>query len=459
MPESTTSPIEGDLILYATSDGAVRLEVVYQDETFWLSQKRMAELFGVDVRTISEHLRNIFATGELAEDPVIRKFRTTAADGKTYETQFYHLDAIIAVGYRVNSRQATQFRIWATQTLREYIIKGFVLDDERLKQGKPFGKDYFDELLERIREIRASERRFYLKITDIYEQCSIDYQKDAEVTQSFFKTVQNKLHWAITGQTAAELIAERASADRPNMGLTTWKKGPAGKIQKSDVTIAKNYLIEKEIKELERIVSMYLDYAENQAARQIPMKMDDWVRRLDDFLRFNEYEILTNASPVPHGPAEGCDPVRRHGGLVFALPQGMGGRGIHRRHRGHRRAEADAGSVGGALRSAGGRGRARAGTRQPTLAGLSGGSGGPAISRLESGNAKPSITLRERVAKPSITLLERVAKALDATVVVRIEPRAAGNVAAAGGEAFVEGRFRCGLRAKCHVGKFCCPHT
>lgn len=267
-----SSPIEGDLILYSTTDGAVRLEVVYQDETFWLSQKRMADLFGVDVRTISEHLQNIFRTGELDEDPVIRKFRITAADGKTYETQFYHLDAIIAVGYRVNSRQATQFRIWATQTLREYIIKGFVLDGERLKQGKPFGKDYFDELLERIREIRASERRFYLKITDIYEQCSIDYQNDAEITQTFFKTVQNKLHWAITGKTAAELIAERASAEKPNMGLTTWKKAPAGKIQRSDVSVAKNYLIEKEIKDLERIVSMYLDYAENQAARHIPMK-------------------------------------------------------------------------------------------------------------------------------------------------------------------------------------------
>ena len=298
------SAIEGDLIFYSTSDGSVRLEVVYQDESFWLSQKRMAELFGVDVRTISEHLQNIFRTGELEEAATIRKFRTTAADGKTYETQFYHLDAIIAVGYRVNSRQATQFRIWATRTLREYIIKGFVLDDERLKQGKPFGKDYFDELLERIREIRASERRFYLKITDIYEQCSIDYQKDAEITHTFFKIVQNKLHWAITGKTAAELIAERASADKPNMGLTTWKKGPAGKIQKSDVSVAKNYLIEKEIKDLERVVSMYLDYAENQAARQIPMKMADWIERLDGFLRFNEYEILTNAGSVSHEVAK-----------------------------------------------------------------------------------------------------------------------------------------------------------
>ena len=301
------SAIEGDLIFYSTSDGTVRLEVVYQDETFWLSQKRMAELFGVTVPTINHHLKEIFESEELARDPTIRTFRTVQQEGRrevARDIEFYHLDAIIAVGYRVNSRQATQFRIWATQTLREYIIKGFVLDDERLKQGKPFGKDYFDELLERIREIRASERRFYLKITDIYEQCSIDYQKDAEITHTFFKTVQNKLHWAITGKTAAELVAERAGADKPNMGLTTWKKGPAGKIQKSDVSIAKNYLIEKEIKDLERVVSMYLDYAENQAARQIPMKMEDWIERLDGFLRFNEYEILTNAGSVSHEVAK-----------------------------------------------------------------------------------------------------------------------------------------------------------
>jgi hypothetical protein len=205
------------------------VEVHFQDETFWLTQKRMAELFGVDVRTISEHLQSIFESGELTQEAVIRKIRTTAADGKSYLTNFYHLDAIIAVGYRVNSRQATQFRIWATQTLREFIIKGFVLDDERLKQGQRFGKDYFDELLERVREIRASERRFYLKITDIYEQCSIDYNRDAEITQTFFATVQNKLHWAITGMTAAEIIKARADAAKPHMGLTTWKNAPEGK--------------------------------------------------------------------------------------------------------------------------------------------------------------------------------------------------------------------------------------
>jgi hypothetical protein len=297
-------PHEGEIIFYTTPEGITRVEVFFQDETFWLSQKHMAELFDVDVRTISEHLRNVFKSGELDEESVIRKNRTTAADGKKYLTNFYNLDAIISVGYRVNSRQATQFRIWATQTLREFIIKGFVLDDDRLKQGSRFGQDYFDELLERIREIRASERRFYLKITDIYEQCSIDYDPKAELTRGFFKTVQNKLHWAITGRTAAELIAERASADKPNMGLTTWKNAPKGKILKSDVTVAKNYLAEPEIEELERIVSMYLDYAENQAARRIPMRMADWVQKLDAFLQFNEYEVLSNAGQVSHEVAK-----------------------------------------------------------------------------------------------------------------------------------------------------------
>jgi hypothetical protein len=297
-------PVESRVLFYTTADGAVKVEVIFQDETFWLSQKRIAELFGVDVRTISEHLRNIFRSGELVEDSVFRKIRITADDGKNYLTNLYNLDAVIAVGYRVNSHQATQFRIWATQTLKEFIIKGFVLDDERLKQGRHFGKDYFDELLERIREIRASERRFYLKITDIYEQCSIDYQKDAEITQTFFKTVQNKLHWAITGQTAAEIIAGRADAAKPNMGLATWKNAPHGKVLKSDGIVAKNYLVEKEIKELERIVSMFLDYAENQAARQIPMRMEDWINKLDGFLQFNEYEILTNAGNVSHEVAK-----------------------------------------------------------------------------------------------------------------------------------------------------------
>lgn len=300
-------PREGEIIFYVTPEGVTRVEVFYQDETFWLSQRRMSELFGVEVHTINYHLKEIFASGELSEAATIRKIRIVQTEGLrqvSREVDFYNLDVIISVGYRVNSRQATQFRMWATQTLREFIIKGFVLDDARLKQGQRFGKDYFDELLERIREIRASERRFYLKITDIYEQCSIDYDPNAEMTRTFFKTVQNKLHWAITGRTAAELIAERASADKPNMGLTTWKNAPKGKILKSDVIVAKNYLAEPEIKELERIVSMYLDYAENQAARQIPMRMADWVQKLDAFLQFNEYEVLTNAGQVSHEVAK-----------------------------------------------------------------------------------------------------------------------------------------------------------
>lgn len=294
-------PDEGELILYQTPEGTVRIEVLYEAETFWLNQKKIAELFGVEIPTISYHLKEIYASGELAPEATLRRILRVQIEGNREvrrEIEFYNLDAIISVGYRVNSAQATQFRIWATQTLREFVIKGFVLDDERLKLNKRFGKDYFDELLERIREIRASERRFYLKITDIYEQCSIDYDKAAEITQTFFKTVQNKLHWAVTGKTAAEIIAERADATKPTMGLTTWKNAPEGKILKTDVSIAKNYLIELEIKELERIVTMYLDYAENQAARQIPMRMADWVTKLDAFLKFNEYEVLTNAGSV-----------------------------------------------------------------------------------------------------------------------------------------------------------------
>ena len=300
-------PLNQEILLYTTPDGAVRVEVVFEDETFWLSQKKMAELFGIGVQTINHHLREIYKSNELSEVATIRKFRIVQSEGTrevARDLEFYNLDAIIAVGYRVNSREATQFRIWATQVLREYLIKGFVLDDERLKQGKHLGKDYFDELLERIRSIRASERRFYLKITDIYEQCSIDYKRDAEITQTFFKTVQNKLHWAITGKTAAELIVERAQADQPNMGLKTWKNAPRGRIQKADVLVAKNYLEEGEIKALERIVSMYLDYAENQASRQIPMRMADWVQKLDAFLQFNEFDVLTNAGKVSHEVAQ-----------------------------------------------------------------------------------------------------------------------------------------------------------
>jgi len=297
-------PQESDFLLYTTPEGDVRVDVLFQDETVWLTQKWMAKLFGVDVRTISEHIQNIFKTGELLEKSVIRKFRNTATDGKVYETQFYNLDVIISVGYRVNSEKATKFRMWATKTLRSYIVKGYAIDDDRLKNGHHFGKDYFDELLEKIREIRASERQFYQKITDLYAEGSIDYDTTAEVTQKFFKTVQNKLHWAITGQTAAELISERANSQKPKMGLTAWKNAPKGKILKTDVGIAKNYLEEKEISELNRIMSMYLDYAENQAKKQRPMAMEDWAEKLDAFLRFNEYEILDNPGKVSHEVAK-----------------------------------------------------------------------------------------------------------------------------------------------------------
>jgi hypothetical protein len=298
-----SSPHHNEIIFYNTPTGDVKIEVIFNDETFWLTQKRMAELFGVEVPAISKHLANIFETNELQKEATVSILETVQPEGGKSvkrKLEFYNLDAIIAVGYRVNSVQATQFRIWATKTLKEFIIKGFVLDDERLKQGKRFGKDYFDELLERIREIRASERRFYLKITDIYEQCSIDYKNDAEITRKFFKTVQNKLHFAISGKTAAQLIAERAGVEKPNMGLQTWKNSPSGKILKSDIVIAKNYLVEKEIKELERVVTMYLDFAELQASRQIPMKMADWVSRLDAFLQFNEYEVLKDGGNISH---------------------------------------------------------------------------------------------------------------------------------------------------------------
>lgn len=287
-----------EIILYSSPDGVARVEVTFEGDTFWLSQKQLAELFAVDRSVITKHLGNIFDEGELDRNSVCAEFAQTAADGKTYQVQFYSLDAIIAVGYRVNSKQATQFRIWATNTLKEFVIKGFVLDDERLKLNKRFGKDYFDELIERIREIRASERRFYLKITDLYEQASIDYDPKAEITKTFFATVQNKLHWAVSGKTAAEIIAERADASKPSMGLTTWKNAPHGKVLKGDITTAKNYLIEKEIKDLERIVTMYLDYAELQASRQVPMKMADWVERLNAFLQFNGFEVLDNPGKV-----------------------------------------------------------------------------------------------------------------------------------------------------------------
>ena len=294
-------PQFNDILLYTTTQGKVKVEVLYEDETFWLSQKRMAELFGVESHTITYHLKEIFKSGELEEISTTRKIRVVQKEGNrevSREVEFYNLDAVIAVGYRVNSLQATKFRICATKTLKEFIIKGFILDDDRLKQSKRFGKDYFTELLERIREIRASERRFYQKLTDIFSECSLDYDPKSDITQTFYKTVQNKLEWAITGKTAAELIAARANADKPNMGLMTWKKAPDGKIVKTDVVVAKNYLIENEIKELNRVVTMYLDYAENQAERQKPMYMKDWIEKLDAFLKFNDYEVLTDTGKV-----------------------------------------------------------------------------------------------------------------------------------------------------------------
>jgi len=289
---------QSDFLLYTSNDGKVNIEVFLQDETIWLTQKAISELYGVQRPAITKHLKNIFDSGELQEDSVGSILEHTAGDGKKYKTKFYNLDAIISVGYRVNSYQATQFRIWATRTMKEYIIKGFVLDDERLKQGNQvFGKDYFDELLERIREIRASERRFYQKITDIYA-LSADYDKNAPITKEFFSTVQNKLHWAITGKTAAEIIYDSADATKIYMGLTNWKHAPADKILKSDISTAKNYLSEAHIKELNQIVSAYLDLAENRTQRQILMRMTDWIEFLHHFLELSNYPILQNKGKV-----------------------------------------------------------------------------------------------------------------------------------------------------------------
>lgn len=292
--------MENILILYTTPNGNVSIQVQFEDGTFWLTQKRMAELFGVDVRTVNEHLQNIYDSSELEKEATIRKIRIVQQEGSrkvSRELDFYHLDAIIAVGYRVNSYQATQFRIWATNTLREYITKGFVLNDDMLKNGQPFGKDYFDELLERIREIRASERRFYQKITDIYATAA-DYDKNAPVTKDFFATVQNRLHWAITGKTAAEIIYTSADATKLYMGLTNWKQAPEGKVLKSDVTIAKNYLNESHIRELNRIVSAYLDLAENRAERGITTSMQEWSSFLNQFLELSQYPILQDKGRI-----------------------------------------------------------------------------------------------------------------------------------------------------------------
>ena len=281
-----------EILLYSDENGKEFVSVVFKDETFWLTQKAMAELFGCTPDNISLHLKNIFAESELNREAVTEKFSATAADGKNYLTQHYNLDAIIAVGYRVNSKKATRFRQWATKTLKEYIQKGFVLNDDLMKNGRPFGKDYFDELLERIREIRASERRAYQKIADVFEQCSYDYDKNSETTKAFYAFVQNKLHYAVTGKTAAELISERATLDSPTMGLTTWKGAPDGKILKSDTLVAKNYLNEKELSRLNRLVTMFIDYAELMAEDEQPMSMQDWLNETDRFLTNNRRKVL-----------------------------------------------------------------------------------------------------------------------------------------------------------------------
>ena len=295
--------MENKILLYSTALGNVNINVTYQNENFWLSQKAIAQLFGSSTDNVSLHLKNIFNSGELDQNSVTEDFSATAGDGKNYKTKFYNLDAIIAVGYRVNSKQATQFRIWATNTLKEFIIKGFVLNDEMLKNGKPFGKDYFDELLERIREIRVSERRMYQKLGDIFEQCSADYTKDAEETKLFYKMVQNKLHFAITGKTAAEIVFARADKTKDHMGLTTWKNAPNGKVLKSDVSIAKNYLEEKEIGDLNLLVSAFLDLAEFQARRNQLMNMNDWLERTNKFLDSNSLDVLPNAGVISHEQA------------------------------------------------------------------------------------------------------------------------------------------------------------
>ena len=292
--------MESNILLYTSDNGDVSIQVRYEDGTFWLTQKRMAELFNVNISTINEHLKSIFSTGELSEEGTIRKFRIVQNEGTRQvarEVAFYPLNAIIALGYRVNSEEATRFRKWATKVIDSFITKGYVLDKNRLKQGEQFGHDYFKDLLEDIREIRASERRFYQKITDIYA-LSIDYDKQAPETKRFFASVQNKLHWAISGQTAAEIIYEKADANLPQMGLTTWRHAPDGKVMKSDVTIAKNYLDQKRMMAINRLVSAYLDLAEDRAEREIPMTMRDWSTLLDGFLTVAGRPLLEGAGRI-----------------------------------------------------------------------------------------------------------------------------------------------------------------
>lgn len=288
-----------EIILYKTPNQDIRVEMLIENETIWLPQQRIAELFGVKKAAISKHIKNIFETGELDKASVVSILETTATDGKNYKIKHYNLDAIISIGYRVNSTSATQFRIWATNVLKEYIIKGFAMDDERLKNpAQPFGKDYFEEQLERIRDIRASERRFYQKITDIYAKCSSDYDADSEITKEFYATVQNKLHYAITGLTAAEIIKERCNASLPHMGLTSWKNSPKGAIRKTDVTVAKNYLSSDELDMYNRIVEMYLNFAEFQAKSKKMMTQKEWIEKLHSFLTMNERDILQDKGKI-----------------------------------------------------------------------------------------------------------------------------------------------------------------
>ena len=299
--ELMQNSLSSNILLYKTAQGEARIEVIFNSETFWMSQKRMADLFGVDVRTVNYHLGQIYETGELTKEATIRKIGIVQSEGERDVERtplFYNLDAIIAVGYRVNSYQATQFRIWATSVLKEFVIKGYALDDERLKQGKHFGKDYFDDLLERIREIRASERRYYQKITDVYAECSADYDPKSETTQLFFKMVQNMMHWAVTHQTAAEIVYSRADAKMPHMGLTTWKNAPDGRVQKSDTIVAKNYLSDKEASALNHLSTAFLDFAELRAERQIITTMADWKKQLDEFLALYKYDTLNNAGTI-----------------------------------------------------------------------------------------------------------------------------------------------------------------
>ena len=291
---SLENAITGNVIVYQAENESVSTNVLFKDETFWMTQKDMAKLFDVNVPAISKHLKNIFESGELVISAVISKMETTAEDGKIYQTNFYNLDAIIAVGYRVNSKKATQFRIWATGVLREYIIKGFALDDVMLKNGRSFGKDYFKELLRRVRSIRASERRIYQQVTDIFAACAIDYDAQSPITREFFGTIQNKFHYAITGQTAAEIIHSHADATKDHMGLTTWESGPEGRIYKKDVIVAKNYLSVDEIEQLERMVSSFFDYIERIIERRETFTMKAFIESVDKFLDFNEYQILTN---------------------------------------------------------------------------------------------------------------------------------------------------------------------